>query len=70
MTSVQETAKAFALAPDAQDLLFREARTANTFTDEPVSDEQVQAIYDKGRGRINSRCASCWCVPRRRRNGC
>lgn len=34
------------LAPDAQDLLFREARTANTFTDEPVSDEQVRAIYD------------------------
>ncbi|MGW7059115.1 malonic semialdehyde reductase [Streptomyces sp. NPDC054904] len=30
----------------AQDLLFREARTANTFSDEPVTDEQVQAIYD------------------------
>jgi 3-hydroxypropanoate dehydrogenase len=30
----------------AQDLLFREARTANAFTDEPVSDEQIQAIYD------------------------
>ncbi|MEU0475518.1 malonic semialdehyde reductase [Streptomyces olivaceus] len=30
----------------AQDLLFREARTANTFTDEPVTDEQMQAIYD------------------------
>ncbi|MFD9324187.1 malonic semialdehyde reductase [Streptomyces sp. NPDC060053] len=30
----------------AQDLLFREAHTANTFTDEPVTDEQVQAIYD------------------------
>lgn len=30
----------------AQDLLFREARTANTFTEEPVSDEQVRAIYD------------------------
>jgi len=30
----------------AQDLLFREARTANTFTDEPVTDEQVQAMYD------------------------
>ncbi|MFJ8789169.1 malonic semialdehyde reductase [Streptomyces sp. NPDC102462] len=29
-----------------QDLLFREARTANAFTDEPVTDEQVQAIYD------------------------
>lgn len=35
-----------ALSADAQDLLFREARTANTFTDEPVSDEQVRAIYD------------------------
>ncbi|MET8895131.1 malonic semialdehyde reductase [Streptomyces albogriseolus] len=30
----------------AQDLLFREARTANTFTDEPVTDEQVRAVYD------------------------
>ncbi|MFJ5609604.1 malonic semialdehyde reductase [Streptomyces sp. NPDC093221] len=38
MTLVLDTA--------AQDLLFREARTANTFTDEPVTDEQVQAIYD------------------------
>ncbi|MEV0493224.1 malonic semialdehyde reductase [Streptomyces atratus] len=35
-----------ALDPAAQDLLFREARTANTFTDEPVSEEQIQAIYD------------------------
>ena len=35
-----------ALSAEAQDLLFREARTANTFTDEPVSDEQVRAIYD------------------------
>ncbi|CAM5292617.1 malonic semialdehyde reductase [Streptomyces sp. NPDC021139] len=34
------------LHPAAQDLLFREARTANTFTDEPVTDEQVRAIYD------------------------
>ena len=30
----------------AQDLLFREARSANTFTDEPVTDEQLRAIYD------------------------
>jgi 3-hydroxypropanoate dehydrogenase len=30
----------------AQDLLFREARTANTFTDEPVTDGQLQAIYE------------------------
>jgi 3-hydroxypropanoate dehydrogenase len=34
------------LDPAAQDLLFREARTAHTFTDEPVTDEQIQAIYD------------------------
>ncbi|WP_267243190.1 malonic semialdehyde reductase [Streptomyces sp. PR69] len=34
------------LDPTAQDLLFREARTANAFTDEPVTEEQVQAIYD------------------------
>ncbi|MBN3585104.1 nitroreductase family protein, partial [Algoriphagus aestuarii] len=34
------------LAKDAQDLLFREARTANTFSGEPVSEEQVRAIYD------------------------
>ena len=35
-----------ALSAEAQDLLFREARTPNTFTDEPVTDEQVRAIYD------------------------
>src|SRR3954451_14187727 len=34
------------LSPEGQDLLFREARPANTFTDEPVTDEQVAAIYD------------------------
>ena len=34
------------LDPAAQDLLFREARTANTFSDEPVTEEHVQVIYD------------------------
>lgn len=34
------------LSPDAQNLLFREARTANAFTDEPVSDEHLRAIFD------------------------
>lgn len=34
------------LAPDAQDLLFREARTANAFTGEAVTDEQLAAIYE------------------------
>ncbi|GLZ08678.1 putative NADH dehydrogenase/NAD(P)H nitroreductase [Actinomadura sp. NBRC 104412] len=28
------------------DLLFREAHTANAFTDEPVTDEQLRAIHD------------------------
>ncbi|MBH1935602.1 malonic semialdehyde reductase [Streptomyces sp. AV19] len=35
-----------ALDAAAQDLLFREAHTANTFADEQVSDEQMQAVYD------------------------
>ncbi len=30
----------------AQKLLFTEARTANNFTDEPVTDEQLEAIYE------------------------
>ncbi len=34
------------LVKDAQDLLFREARTAKTFTDEPVTSDQVRAIHD------------------------
>jgi 3-hydroxypropanoate dehydrogenase len=34
------------LSTDAQDLLFRQARTPNRFTDEPVTDEQIAAIYD------------------------
>ncbi|MFJ6618248.1 malonic semialdehyde reductase [Kitasatospora sp. NPDC091335] len=40
------TTDALVLDAAAQDLLFREARTANTFTDEPVSEEQIQAIYE------------------------
>lgn len=34
------------LTENAQDLLFRQARTANTFSDEPVTDEQIRAIYE------------------------
>ncbi|MCG5444502.1 malonic semialdehyde reductase [Micromonospora sp. NIE79] len=40
------TADLLALDRAAQDLLFRAARTANTFTDEPVTDAQVAAIHD------------------------
>ena len=35
-----------ALSAEAQNLLFREGRTANAFADEPVTDEQVGAIYE------------------------
>lgn len=35
-----------ALDAAAQDLLFRDARTANSFSDEPVTDEQIRALYD------------------------
>ena len=41
-----EFAEELELTREAQDLLFRSARTANAFTTEPVTDAQVQAIYD------------------------
>lgn len=34
------------LSDEAQDLLFREARTANSFTGEPVDDELMRAVYE------------------------
>ena len=34
------------LDPSAQDLLFRDAHTAYGFTDQPVSVEQIHAVYD------------------------
>ena len=35
-----------ALDRTAQDLLFRSARTANTFTTEPVTGDELRAIHD------------------------
>lgn len=46
MTTLHDSTALLELDASAQDLLFREARTANTFTDEPVTDEQIRAIYD------------------------
>ncbi len=40
------TADAFVLDETTLDLLFREARTANTWTDEPVSVEQVREVFE------------------------
>lgn len=45
-TPAGPTPAQLAISGTAADLLFREARTANTFTDEPVTDEQVAAIYE------------------------
>ncbi|MFD9961942.1 malonic semialdehyde reductase [Amycolatopsis sp. NPDC058986] len=40
------TETALQLPADVQDLLFRQARTANSFSDEQVTDEQLRAIYE------------------------
>ncbi|WP_028932901.1 malonic semialdehyde reductase [Pseudonocardia spinosispora] len=47
MTDVSsDYAELLALDPEARKLLFTEARTANSFTDEPVTEEQLRAIYE------------------------
>lgn len=46
MTQAPVAADLLALDRAAQDLLFRAARTAHTFTDEPVTDAQVAAVHD------------------------
>ncbi|MCX2732092.1 malonic semialdehyde reductase [Saccharopolyspora sp. NFXS83] len=45
MTST-DTTTGLQLSAEAQDLLFRDARTANTFSSEDVTDEQLRAIHD------------------------
>lgn len=40
------TLEPLVLSSAAQDLLFRDARTANAFSDEPVSEAQLEAIYE------------------------
>ncbi|MFX0593570.1 malonic semialdehyde reductase [Melissospora conviva] len=45
MTS-NDAAALITLHPEAQAQLFSDARTANSFTDEPVTDEQLRAIYE------------------------
>ncbi|GAA3805868.1 hypothetical protein VXC91_23405 [Streptomyces chiangmaiensis] len=41
-----EVTTSLALCPAARDPLSRDGRPAGTFTDEPVTDDQVEAIYD------------------------
>lgn len=45
-TADHRLSEILAIDEHAQDLLFRAARTANAFTDEPVTDEQIAAIFD------------------------
>jgi 3-hydroxypropanoate dehydrogenase len=44
MTSTIESP--FTMSDDVLDVLFREARTANTFSDEPVSAAQVREVFE------------------------
>ncbi|MEC3976771.1 malonic semialdehyde reductase [Amycolatopsis sp. H20-H5] len=46
MPTSLETDSLNLLPAEVQDLLFREARTANSFSDEPVTDDQIRAIYE------------------------
>jgi 3-hydroxypropanoate dehydrogenase len=44
--STSDTDSLLTLSPEAQALLFTDARTSNSFTDEPVGDEQLRAITE------------------------
>ncbi|GAA1510514.1 malonic semialdehyde reductase [Nocardioides humi] len=44
--SISSASAELTLSTEAQDLIFRRARTANTFTAEPVTDEQVLSIME------------------------
>ena len=46
MTSAIDAISPISLDSAAADLLFKEAHTANTFTKEPVTKEEIQAIYE------------------------
>jgi 3-hydroxypropanoate dehydrogenase len=49
MTEVAEHQKLGALDPASRALLFTEARTANTFAETPVSDEELTSIWELAR---------------------
>lgn len=44
--AIDELERLFAITPDTQGLLFRNARSAIAFTDDPVTDAQIRAAYD------------------------
>lgn len=46
LTTLDLDASGLAVDDSVADLLFRSARSVNTFTDEPVADEQIRAAYD------------------------
>ena len=46
LTDLEFTPTGLAVGDDVADLLFREARTVNTFADTEVTDEQIRAVHD------------------------
>ena len=46
LDDLEFTPSGLAIGDDIADLLFREARTVNTFADGEVTDEQIGAVYD------------------------
>ena len=44
--TIDVTTSGLVLDEQAQSLLFREARTANAFTDEPIGEETIRTIYE------------------------
>jgi 3-hydroxypropanoate dehydrogenase len=46
MTTISGVAQATQLDAGALDQLFRDARTANTFTDDPVTDADIRELYE------------------------
>lgn len=45
-STTQASQDQFVVDSEALDTLFLEARTANTFSSEPVTEEQMRAIYE------------------------
>jgi 3-hydroxypropanoate dehydrogenase len=51
LTDPTDLHKLYSLSPEGQALLFTEARTARKFTDEPVGEDQLRAIWNCSNGR-------------------
>jgi len=69
MTAVVNHEDSLALDEHGRKLLFTEARTANTFTEEPVTEEQLRAAASRHARtcwmrRCGMTCANSWPIRR------